>query len=79
MVMKNKAVVTRKSHRCEWCDEVICAGEPAQYRVYICDGEFCHGWQHPECYQAMLKTDRNILTNGWLPGSFKRGKVETEL
>ncbi len=64
---------TRKSHLCEWCDELLAPGSPAHYRAYIFDGGFGHGWMHPECWDAMARIDVDLLEEGWMPGDFPRG------
>jgi hypothetical protein len=68
-----KIASTRKPHFCEWCSETIQKGEPAQYRAYIFDGDFNSSWQHPECFEAMEKSDPFYLTEGWTPGDCGRG------
>ncbi len=73
--LKNKSVITRKFHRCEWCGEVIAAGERAQYRALIFEGEFVHGWQHIECYVAMDNSDPDLVREGWSEGENLRGKI----
>jgi hypothetical protein len=64
----------RKDRNCEWCGELIPKGSSCQYRVYVMDG-FTVGYQHPECYQAMLDATR-WLTAEWEIGQFKRGTNE---
>ena len=68
-----KEVTTRKPHYCEWCAETIPSGDRAQYRAYVFDGEFCSGWQHPECFEAMEKSDPFYISEGWMPGDVTRG------
>lgn len=74
----NKEVLCRKSHRCEWCDEIINPGEYAQYREYVFEG-FMHGYMHPECYQAAqdYPDQQELVENGWYAGDFKRGSTAT--
>lgn len=77
--IRNKPVVVRKSHRCAWCAERINAGEPAQYRAYVFDGDFNADWMHPECRDAMARyPDQTDLMDGWSPGDFARGSVSDE-
>jgi len=64
-------VTTRKPHRCEWCNETIETGSEAFYRAYKIDDDFLCGWQHPECEQAMRRTEE--VLDEWLPGDFPRG------
>ena len=66
----------RKKHRCEWCNEWILVGDTARYRVLVFDGEFQASHQHPECYDAMLKSD--IDDWGFTPGEQDRGKTLDE-
>jgi len=73
--LKNKKVIVRKKQFCEWCDEEIKAGDPAQYRAYIFDGDFISAWQHPECYAAMNRSDRHAPEEGWLRGDNLRGEA----
>jgi hypothetical protein len=69
----NRQLVTRKPHRCEWCDEVLPVGSTVHYRCYVIDGEFRTGWMHLECWDAMGSMDYRDLEEGWQPGDFKRG------
>ena len=76
-IFKNKKVKTKKRHRCEWCNEWIEAGEAANYREYIVEGDFYHGHMHLECDAAMMSGTAAIDNDdGWMPGDFKRGSVE---
>ena len=74
--LKNKEVSARKPHVCEWCGEKIDIGERTQYRVYVFQGDFVTGYQHTECYEAMLGADYRDLEDGFEFGFFKRGKYE---
>ena len=72
--LQNREVTCRKNHSCEWCAQPIKAGEKAQYRAYVFDGEFTTGWQHPECYEAMCDHPHQWeLAEGWTPGDYRRG------
>lgn len=71
--LSEKEVKTRKVHRCEWCNEGIEIGEQAHARTYLFDGDFCSGHLHPECWDAMDRSDTTDLEDGWTPGDFKRG------
>lgn len=62
----------RKNRACEWCGEMICKGEPAQYRVYVMDG-FTVGYMHPECYLAM-RDSPYWAADCWEIGEFQRGE-----
>ena len=48
---------TRKRHRCEWCPEWIEVGQAAMNRAYVWEGEFHHGYLHPECWEALCRSD----------------------
>lgn len=71
--LHSNQVITRRSHQCEWCEQIINTGDKAQSRAYIFDGEFTFGWQHPECFGAMEKSDSVLLVEGWSPGECERG------
>lgn len=71
--LKSKVVKTKKWHPCDWCAEQIDKGDIAAYRVYIYEGDFNHGWMHPECSEAMHHLDADGDFH-WIPGEFLRGK-----
>ena len=71
--LQNKAVTVRKEHRCVWCGETI-EGQ-AQYRAYLFDGVFNSDYMHPECYEAMLKSDDESLEDGFDAVGYYRGRV----
>lgn len=73
--LKNKTVVAKKIHTCEWCDETIHPDAIVKYRVYVFDGQFCHGWMHMDCHDAMSSVDWED-GDFWSPGDFKRGSTE---
>ena len=58
--MRENMVKTRKSHHCEWCPELIAAGEQAMSRAYIWDGDFQYGHLHPECWLALCASCSTI-------------------
>jgi hypothetical protein len=72
---KNKEVICRKPHSCEWCATKINAGERARYRAYRFDGDFQAGHMHLECYHAMSKSPLYDVEDGWSPGDFERGQT----
>lgn len=74
--LKDKPVVPRKRHRCAWCCEWCEVGEPARYRAYRFDGEFQTDYMHPECYDAMGKS--NLDGEGFGFGEMQRGKTMEE-
>ncbi len=71
-MLQCKEVNQRKEHRCEWCAEMIT--EKAVYRAYVMDGDFVTGYQHIECFDAMVQTD--IDDDGFSEGFFQRGSSE---
>ena len=75
-VMTDKPVVCRKVHPCTWCGGRILAGDPAQYRTGISDGGYSSGWEHPECYRAILGSDD--LYDGYVLHEQQRGKTMEE-
>lgn len=80
--LSTKAVKVRKPHGCAWCGQRVNAGEMAQYRTYVFDGDFQSDYMHPECNQAMHDyPDQEELMDGWTPGDFERpglGSAESE-
>ena len=76
-MIREKIVTCRKTHNCEWCNEVINKNEKALSRVYTSEGEFNSGYQHLECSDAMYKS-RGDIEDSFEPGSFRRGKTSSE-
>jgi len=72
MYEERKVKRTRKSHSCAWCPEKIEAGQPAVKRATIWEGEFCHDYLHPECLEAMKRSD---IEDGFEPQEQKRGQA----
>jgi len=70
--IREKKVVCRKDHFCEWCGQGIAKGDEAHYRVYVYDGDFNSGHMHPECWSAMMNSDHHDLE--WTPGGPARGE-----
>lgn len=73
--LQAKDVKPRKPHRCEWCATIIEKGERCFYRAYVWQGDFNSGYMHFDCKEAMQKSDRYVLEEGWQPGEFKRGEI----
>jgi hypothetical protein len=73
-----KEVRCRKQHLCSWCGNVILKGEQAQYRSGIFQGDFGAGYEHPECYEAMMSIPSKDFPHdeGWMPGDYLRGSTE---
>lgn len=71
-----KVVTVRKHHSCGWCAHRIAAGEQANFRSYVFDGDLQSDWMHPECHAAMATyPDSEDLRDGWTPGTFARGSI----
>lgn len=64
---------TRKDHLCFWCGELIATGSNAFKSAWIWDGDFAHGYDHPECKKAYQDSDGSELEEGFYQGDFKRG------
>lgn len=71
--LKCKSVKVRKRHRCVWCGEYIEVGEPAQYRVYVYDDNFCSDHYHPDCWEALNTYPWDSHDDGFDEFTFKRG------
>ena len=65
----------RKEYDCEWCPEKILKGEKHFARTYKFCGDFQNGRMHLECEKGMNKSAHDIVSEGWLPGEFKRGEI----
>ena len=76
--LTNKTVKCRKDHQCEWCGEIINAGDTARYRTGRFEDNFFSGYQHPECYTAMGLSDFDEWDGGFTPMSQMRGKTMDE-
>lgn len=72
--LTNKDVKCRKVHRCVWCGEQINVGDNAHYRSGIYEGEFFSDYWHPECHEAMMRSDFGY-ENEFNPMDQKRGKT----
>jgi len=72
-----RTVKARKRRRCEWCGEWIEVGESCILRKYVFEGSFNNSRQHPECNEAMKRSDL-----GWEQsfefGEQRRGKTVAE-
>ena len=62
---------TRKNHCCAWCDRTIKVGESAVKWAGIWEGDFCHGYMHPEC-DAAFNNHPDVYDDLEL-GGFARG------
>ena len=77
--LRSKSVTTKKAHGCAWCAIRIDAGDKAQSRAYVFEGEMVSDHMHPECHEAMLRyPDQSDLNHGWIAGDFARGSVSDE-
>ncbi len=77
--LTDKEVITRKKHTCVWCGEKIEPGRLARYRSYIFEGEFNTDYMHPECHDAMNRSDYFDGDDGFDPWVNERGKTEREV
>lgn len=75
--LTHKIVKCRKEHRCDWCGETINTGDHAHYRTGIFEDSFYSGHQHPECYDAMMRSDFG-WDEGYSPMDQVRGKTLDE-
>ena len=66
----------RKSYQCEWCGQSIEPKEKHMLRTYKFEGDFRSGRMHLECETAMMKTDSDILLDGWVFGEMERGEIK---
>ncbi len=46
---------TRRSRRCDWCQERIAKGDPSVATSGIFEGDFYQGRYHPECNESSLR------------------------
>jgi hypothetical protein len=75
-ILQDRELKTKQQRDCEWCPEAIEAKSMCRYRVYVNEDEdFIVGYQHPECYAAMLAAPYYVA-DSWECGSFKRGTDE---
>jgi len=65
---------TRKPHRCSWCDESIPAGSAAVSGSGQWEGDFWHGYEHPECYRAAQYEWFYLDEEYPEPGTMQRGQ-----
>lgn len=68
---------TRKSHRCDWCWQVIPPGSRAHYHAGTFDGDFFHARMHPECWYA-LSACNWVNDDGYMPGDYARGRTDDD-
>jgi len=74
--LTDKTVTCRKRHRCEWCPEMIEAGEKARYRSYTVYGEdgIQSGHMHMDCHEVFSGLDWDDLPRPeFALSSFQRG------
>ena len=56
-VLKNKAPIARKEHRCEFCGEVIHVGEKYNRQTNVYDGCIYDWVSHCDCSQLACELD----------------------
>jgi len=64
---------TRKPHHCSWCNELIDVGSRAFKAAWMFEGDFNYGYEHPECKEALQKSNHPWMSDGWELGSMERG------
>lgn len=70
MTLKDKIVVCKKPHECNWCGEIIGINEKANNWACIFEGDFNHGYMHLECRDALRRSDNEE----YCIGEQQRGK-----
>jgi hypothetical protein len=70
-ILSEDEVLTRKPHRCDWCPEMIEPKQKATKRAYIFEGYFSYGYLHPECLDALGKSEH--MEDGFPMHEQKRG------
>jgi hypothetical protein len=76
--IKHTQPKARKEYHCDWCREKILKGEKHHARTYKYEGDLHRDRMHNECFEALEKTDHDILESGPDIDWFKRGKPITE-
>jgi len=76
--LKEKTVVCRKDHYCEWCGESVVKGEKSLYRCYMLDNDFKSGYLHLECYSALHRWIDEVGEVSFEFGSMERGEIPSE-
>lgn len=71
--LKNRYFLARKEYHCVWCGEKILIKEKYLSRSYLAEGDFYSDKMHIECENAMLKSDDELLLEGFEFGEFSRG------
>lgn len=46
---------TRRTRRCDWCDDLIQKGDPSVATSGVNAGDFYQGRYHPECSEAITR------------------------
>ncbi len=75
VLLRDKTVVTRVSHGCAWCGELIPAPSTVKYRKYTWDDGIANEWWHDECWKALLNADVEDVEEGYIAGDHKRGST----
>lgn len=74
--ISDKEVVTRKLHRCVWCNEVIDKGATARARVHDIGGDLRSDHMHIECYDASGEVAKTEGCFEFSEGEYVRGSTE---
>lgn len=71
VIFTDKTVKTRKAHHCNWCGELIKAGESVPFIKGIFEGNMFSAWMHEECQHACNRSD--VSEEGYVPFENQRG------
>jgi len=69
---------TRKPHSCGWCAKRIESGSSAEYSSGVFEGDFWQHHVHPECAAARDSLRYEVLSEGWCPGDYARGRTDDD-
>ena len=72
VVLTDVRVVTRKTHKCDWCGEVIQKGSNVRFISGRFEGEFFSSRMHDECDAACSRSD-GVADEGYAPFDNQRG------
>jgi len=68
---ETKVKAVRKRHQCDGCSRLIEIGEPAIRWAGLTDGDFGTAIYHPECREAEVAYNRDVLdwlySDDWYP------------
>jgi hypothetical protein len=70
-----RTVISRKDHKCEWCNQAIPKRARCIKRTYKWDLELINAHMHVECFPAMLRYISQSMDGEFCPGEHRRGEV----